>query len=455
MTDIPTREGIVHGDSSRPVPAFSMMAVVGRLDSAKLHVHAERCLATRHKNARCLNCADVCTTSAISRGEDDRMAVDPDKCIGCGTCAGVCPSGCLEAENPSDEDLDLAMDAALTLSRELVSAGQAREIGVAAACGPALADHAEAATANGLPVVGVVCLGRMEESILAEAVAKGAQRIDLVHGECEMCAHAPGGLLCADICASMGSLLTAVGSDARIGRVHADEAAWPNTLPCESESAAPRASTASVSFAEIPAVPEEEAAAAAAADAATFTHVQRDGTLPHHVPTRRLRLYNSLKRLAANASIEPAESITTRLWGQVTINTELCRSCRMCTVFCPTGAISRFQTKSGAFGVEHRSTLCVQCRLCETICPEQAITVSDTVSFPEFLAGSKYRFEMQPLGWTPGDTHAIVEHMGRFTKIAGVQDLQNGVQPEEFAEHRETALARDERRREIREGMAK
>ena len=67
-----------------------------------------------------------------------------------------------------------------------------------------------------------------------------------------------------------------------------------------------------------------------------FAHVQADGTLPHFVPERRLRLFNSLKALGTPA----APTVTTRLWGQITIDTELCRSCRMCTVFCPTGALT-------------------------------------------------------------------------------------------------------------------
>ena len=54
------------------------------------------------------------------------------------------------------------------------------------------------------------------------------------------------------------------------------------------------------------------------------------------MPKRRLRLFNSLKALGTPA----APTVTTRLWGQVTIDTELCRSCRMCTVFCPTGALT-------------------------------------------------------------------------------------------------------------------
>lgn len=178
-----------------------------------------------------------------------------------------------------------------------------------------------------------------------------------------------------------------------------------------------------------------------------FAHVQPDGTLPHFVPERRLRLFNSLKALGTPA----APTVTTRLWGQVTIDTELCRSCRMCTVFCPTGALTRFDAANDAFGVEHRSALCMQCRLCETICPEQAITVAEEVSADEFLSGKKFRFTMQPIGWNPGAEDSIASRMARFIKVDNLQEPQAKVKSFDTAARREYAQAREARRREIRE----
>ena len=178
-----------------------------------------------------------------------------------------------------------------------------------------------------------------------------------------------------------------------------------------------------------------------------FAHVQADGTLPHFVPERRLRLFNSLKALGTPA----APTVTTRLWGQVTIDTELCRSFRMCTVFCPTGALTRFDAANDAFGVEHRSALCMQCRLCETICPEQAITVAEEVSADEFLSGKKFRFTMQPIGWNPGAEDSIASRMARFIKVDNLQEPQAKVKSFDTAARREYAQAREARRREIRE----
>ncbi|MFR7404439.1 MAG: 4Fe-4S binding protein [Coriobacteriaceae bacterium] len=41
------------------------------------------------------------------------MAVAPERCVGCGTCATVCPTAALEARKPDDKDLLRARAAAL------------------------------------------------------------------------------------------------------------------------------------------------------------------------------------------------------------------------------------------------------------------------------------------------------------------------------------------------------
>ena len=413
----------------------NLLDCISRMDSSKLSVHAERCLHVRHKNADCLRCADVCTVHAISRDEDGSMAVAPEKCIGCGTCASVCPTACLTALNPTDAQLEAALLRALAQSRGSVAMACQKALDAAR---EQLAAPADAPlTADGMPVVGVVCLGRAEEGMLTEAVAKGASAISLIHHDCETCDHITGGNLSCSICDSMTSLLAAIGSSAVVKRVPGNEVSW----------AAAAEDGSGVAFV----AKQDDFAADATEIDMVFAHVQKDGTLPHVVPERRLRLYNSLKRMAAGAEL--TGTITTRLWGQVDLNTELCRSCRMCTVFCPTGALARFTGKDGGFGVEHRSTLCVQCGLCATLCPEQAITVSNTVSVPEFMTGTKFRFEMQPLGWKPNCADAITSHMVRYFQMPNIQDLEGNLKSYEVRDGHRYARERDARRAEIRRGV--
>ena len=315
------------------------------------------------------------------------------------------------------------------------------------------------ATSDGRPLVGVVCLGRVDESLLVEATARGARSIQLISGPCESCPHRCGGALSDEIIVSAETLLAALGTPSPIDRIRLQHASDTReilrlrpTASAQDDTNAVNAATVAdasgdcLSESGYPVAPPTGESQQDSREP-QFAHVQADGTLPHFVPERRLRLFNSLKALGTPA----APTVTTRLWGQVTIDTELCRSCRMCTVFCPTGALTRFDAANDAFGVEPRSALCMQCRLCETICPEQAITVAEEVSTDEFLSGKKSRFTMQPIGWNPSAEDSIASRMARFIRVDNLQEPQAKVKSFDTAARREYAQAREARRREIRE----
>lgn len=446
-----------------------MINLIDEMNSPLLAVEPQRCVLVRHRNGECLRCTAVCTTGAISLGEEG-IVVSPEKCIGCGTCASACPTGCLTAANPTDEELFGAVEAALAENEGRVAIACERAFAMASgnrmkrdscdATAPSFVPGKIAgATSDGRPLVGVVCLGRVDESLLVEATARGARSIQLISGPCESCPHRCGGALSDEIIVSAETLLAALGTPSPIDRIRLQHASDTReilrlrpTASAQDDTNAVNAATVAdasgdcLSESGYPVAPPTGESQQDSREP-QFAHVQADGTLPHFVPERRLRLFNSLKALGTPA----APTVTTRLWGQVTIDTELCRSCRMCTVFCPTGALTRFDAANDAFGVEHRSALCMQCRLCETICPEQAITVAEEVSADEFLSGKKFRFTMQPIGWNPGAEDSIASRMARFIKVDNLQEPQAKVKSFDTAARREYAQAREARRREIRE----
>lgn len=446
-----------------------MINLIDEMNSPLLAVEPQRCVLVRHRNGECLRCAAVCTTGAISLGEEG-IVISPEKCIGCGTCASACPTGCLTAANPTDEELFGAVEAALAAGGGRVAIACERAFAMASgnrmkrdscdATAPSFVPGKIAgATSDGRPLVGVVCLGRVDESLLVEATARGARSIQLISGPCESCPHRCGGALSDEIIVSAETLLAALGTPSPIDRIRLQHASDTREILRLRPTASAQDDTNAVNAATVAdasgdclsesGYPVAPPAGESQQDSREphFAHVQPDGTLPHFVPERRLRLFNSLKALG----IPAAPTVTTRLWGQVTIDTELCRSCRMCTVFCPTGALTRFDAANDAFGVEHRSALCMQCRLCETICPEQAITVAEEVSADEFLSGKKFRFTMQPIGWNPGAEDSIASRMARFIKVDNLQEPQAKVKSFDTAARREYAQAREARRREIRE----
>lgn len=446
-----------------------MINLIDEMNSPLLAVEPQRCVLVRHRTGECLRCAAVCTTGAISLGEEG-IVVSPEKCIGCGTCASACPTGCLTAANPTDEELFGAVEAALAENEGRVAIACERAFAMASgnrmkrdscdATAPSFVPGKIAgATSDGRPLVGVVCLGRVDESLLVEATARGARSIQLISGPCESCPHRCGGALSDEIIVSAETLLAALGTPSPIDRIRLQHASDTREILRLRPTASAQDGTNAVNAATVADASEDclsESGYPVAPPTGEsqqdsrepqFAHVQADGTLPHFVPERRLRLFNSLKALGTPA----APTVTTRLWGQVTIDTELCRSCRMCTVFCPTGALTRFDAANDAFGVEHRSALCMQCRLCETICPEQAITVAEEVSADEFLSGKKFRFTMQPIGWNPGAEDSIASRMARFIKVDNLQEPQAKVKSFDTAARREYAQAREARRREIRE----
>ena len=89
----------------------NFLGLLEQLQSADITVHQGRCAIVRNRNATCMKCADVCTSGCISY-DDNELVIEPERCIGCGTCATVCPTCALEAHRPNDAELLQACRAA-------------------------------------------------------------------------------------------------------------------------------------------------------------------------------------------------------------------------------------------------------------------------------------------------------------------------------------------------------
>ncbi|WP_418864524.1 4Fe-4S dicluster domain-containing protein [Slackia exigua] len=393
------------------MPSIDGMAgVISRLDGPDITVRKDRCVLVRNRNAGCTRCAEACTSGCISFS-DGGLHVDQGKCIGCGTCATVCPTCALEAHNPNDAQL---LDDCL---KAFDSDGCRVCIGCAE-----LLDRAQGLY-DPTKVVRVECLGRVEESLLTALVQAGARDISLACGTCASCMHRSGFDVAERVCGTQRVLLEAWGmqadvrishkmpSYARLGRKGYDpfkRAAF----------AKDRRSVRDAGFRVAKGMLDDASGntETTSEDEGRYAKVMADGTLPHFLPDRRERLLDSLAALG-----EPEDvMMATRLWGHVVIDVDACVSCRMCATFCPTGAIAKFEDADGTFGVEHYPGDCVKCRCCVNICPAHALTLSEEVFAVDMLAGMADRYEMKPVEHPKGKADSIWRTARTFTRCTQV-----------------------------------
>ena len=342
------------------------MGRLERLEGYGLAVHPERCVRVRNRHASCVRCAEACTSGALSL-RDGALTVNEALCVGCGTCATVCPTCAIEARYPVDGELLAAAHRALRAGREAVFA-----------CHRAFEQAPAACAAAG--AIELACLSRMEESLAMRLFADGAQCIRLLHGACEGCPRENGFASVKLVRDTVDSLLETWG------------------LNCEYDV---QQVGSEVKVAAADAAAPQHVATGGIRAASAFrkpAHVQADGTLPHFVPLRRHALLDALADLGN--PVRP--DLDTRLWGHVSIDMSACRSCKMCAVFCPTGALQKYVGEDGHGGVEHYPAECVHCGLCQDICPVQAITSSTAVPTSMLADGKTERYPMPDPAWTTG-----------------------------------------------------
>lgn len=383
--------------------AVSKKSIVGKfseLDSVAIAVDQARCAKVRNRNVECLKCAQACTSGCISL-VDGELVIDSSKCVGCGTCATVCPTCALEARNPSDAELLNACLAARCDDSVEICCSQ---LAVAL---DGFIDKEKYAQ--------VVCLGRVDETLVCELAARGVSDIRLGCGDCSACAQRFGKQTAETVAETAGELFRVWNVSAQVS-IQEGVSARILQEGVDGESAReriarffskPKACVTLESTKDKKGQGSEDSSEANRCQTFPLPHVMKDGTLPHFVPDRRERLLNALSSFGSAS--EP--SLSTRLWGCVVIDGTKCSSCRMCATFCPTGAIRKFDAEDGTMGVTHHPEDCVKCGSCRDICPEEAILILDEVKTSYLMDGKSHRYTMSPRSVKLDDPQQILNTM--------------------------------------------
>lgn len=377
------------------------ISLLERLQSRRLSVRGSRCVIVRNRNASCRRCAEACTSECITL-RDNELAVNPERCIGCGTCATVCPTGALEAREPNDRDL-------LKCALESLRDNNGTVVFICAELA-----RTAAGRFNPTAIVTVACLGRLEESELVFLAAAGARSIRLAHGNCASCACAPGIKTAQSVCESTNNLLACWNVALRItlaprmpafcrltGKSAFDEARRDFFFSLADEGKTAAHEAADFALNRVLSVDEGKLQRP--------PHVTEAGTLPTHLPRRRSLLLDSLEHLGKPRD----ELVATRLWGHVVIDAERCTSCRMCAVFCPTGALSLYE-RADEQELAHAPGLCVKCHTCESVCPHEAIRLSDEVFAVDLHARFVEKHSLRDLSAEKSGPDAIRNSMAKL-----------------------------------------
>lgn len=403
-----------------------IMEMAELLRSRSVVAVEDHCVAVRNRNAKCRKCVDVCMAGAIEVALN-KLTVDAGACVGCGACVAACPTEALVSLDPMQEDLAVAISAAIK------QAGGMAVFACARMAARQVGDPEKYAT--------VPCLGRIDEETLVAIASHGVDDITLVDGTCSTCKYRAVSP-CIDTAVETAiALLEAMGSDAMIMR----SSAFPSEVEARDERSVVGASRRRF-FSSAGGYARNVAMTAAEKAVADALHQNqqkklltlrerlgagKSGKLPTFEAERNMRLLDDMSRIgeetgtlaalleeadavrdaegaanalavtdgadasaangeaAANGGAAAPAMIDTRLFGSLSIDASSCSGCGMCVMFCPTEAL-KYSTleepeNEEARYLEFQAADCTQCRMCVDVCLRRCVELSSEVSVAELF----------------------------------------------------------------------
>jgi ferredoxin len=334
---------------------------VGEFEKPRYFAYRENlCAHSRSEVVGCSACIEACSTAAIS-SDGDHVKVDPHLCMGCGTCATVCPSGAMSYQYPRVADRGAQVKHLLAAYREaggadaciLFHTGHDGRALLAAA-----AEQGEGLDPRVLPLeTWSTCAIGLD--VLLPAIAFGAKQVVLLAAGVE---DAQEVAALRQQMAIGQALLAGLGYEGtHFAVIEARDAAGLRR-----------------GFAAL-------GAAAGVAAPATF--------LPGN--DKRTSIEFAVEHLLEHAP-QPVDEIALPAgspWGEVRVDQGKCTMCMACVGACPESALMDGVDKPLLKFLERN---CVQCGLCEATCPEDAISLSPRLLLTPAVREARLLNETQP-----------------------------------------------------------
>ena len=393
-------QGYVRWDGQSLAPLNKLRSLVGEFEKPKFFNYKQKlCAHSRNEKIGCTACIDVCSASAISSDRSrQQIKVNPNLCVGCGTCSTVCPTGAMTFAYPRASEQGVKFktllstyarsggkNAALLLhsqeggTRLLGDLGRAAQLDRGAKQGT----HGVPARVLPVPLWHTSSLGL---EVWLTAIAYGASQVWVLMTDEEAPQYHEA---IRSQMAVAQAILAGLGYQGEHFRVlHARDARDLAALDSDLQVAPAQTVARNAGFA-----------------------VQAD---------KRATLDLALEHLIEHAPVK-RDVIALPLGaplGTLAINKDACTLCLSCINACPASALQDNAESPQLKLVEKN---CVQCGLCATTCPEGAITLVPQLSLSPLRKEAVVINEMKPYACVrcakPFGTLKAIESM--LGKLAG------------------------------------
>jgi ferredoxin len=369
-------QGYLRWDGQDLKPLNTLRSLVGEFEKPKFFVYKQKlCAHSRNEKTGCTACIDVCSASAISSDrKGQQIKVNPNLCVGCGTCSTVCPTGAMTFAYPRASDQGVKFktllstyarnggkDAALLLHSQEAGSRLLGDLGRAAQLERGAKDGTHGVPARVLPVA-LWHTSSLGLEVWLTAVAYGASQVWVLMTDEEAPQYAEA--LRTQMAVAQ-TILNGMGYQGEHFKVlQARDARDLAELDRALRAAPAQVVSRVASFA-----------------------VQAD---------KRATLELALDHLMAHAPVQ-AEVIALPAIGSplgaLSLNKDACTLCLSCINACPASAL---QDNAEAPQLKFIEKNCVQCGLCVKTCPEKALTLVPQLNLSPLRKEAVVINEMKP-----------------------------------------------------------